>query len=151
MTISRGAGTEIIRTVNFEAVNQTGNMLIVGEKHHLYTVLSVVCHAKSVGGSDDFVRMFLFGYDSKQGGSEGSHEEIYIFQQRVSGLGTFVWNDKFSFNGFEPTPFSGPMNDATKQNAISDQGSSVAQTLQIDTESGAQFHVICTYIDQNNN
>ena len=150
MAISRGAGTEIIRSASFEAVNQTGNTLIFGVKHHIYTVLSVVCHAKSVGGSEDFVRMYLYGYDSKAGGSGGSHQDMYIFQQSVPASGTFVWNDKFSFNGHEPTPFNGAMNDATKQDAIADQGSTVAQELRIDTENGSDFDVFCTFIDQNN-
>jgi hypothetical protein len=64
---------------------------------------------------------------------------------------TFVWNDKFSFNGHEPTDFAGPMDDATKQDAIADQGSSVAQLLRIISEhADDNFHVSITYIDQNN-
>ena len=64
---------------------------------------------------------------------------------------TFVWSDKLSFNGHEPTNFTGPMDDATKQDAIADQGSSVAQRLQVWTENAADnVHVTCTYIDQNN-
>ena len=64
---------------------------------------------------------------------------------------TFVWNDKFSFNGYEPTDFAGPMADATKQDAIADQGSSVAQVLKVTAEHASDnFDVICTYIDQNN-
>jgi hypothetical protein len=64
---------------------------------------------------------------------------------------TYVWNDKFSFNGTEPTDFAGPMDDATKQDAIADQGSSVAQVLNIDAEHGSDnIDVFCTFIDQNN-
>ena len=64
---------------------------------------------------------------------------------------TFVLNDKFSFNGHEPTDFTGPVDDAAKQNAIADQGSSVAQKLQIVSENASDnFNVVCTYIDQNN-
>ena len=149
MAISRGAGTEIIRTINFNDVDNSGNILIMGVQHHIYTVLSVVCHARGVTGAEDWVRMYLKGYDSKGGATA---EEIYIFQQSVPSAGTFVWNDKFSFNGHEPTSFTGPMNNATKQDAIADQGNaSVAQELKIDAqEAGSDFHVICTYIDKNN-
>ena len=56
-----------------------------------------------------------------------------------------------SFNGFEPVNFTGPMNDATKQDAIADQGSSVSQQLRIVTENAADAgHVTVTYVDQNN-
>ena len=69
----------------------------------------------------------------------------------MSGDQTYVWNYKFSFNGHEPTDFAGPTDDATKQNAIADQGSSVAQVLYIDTENASDgFDVMCTFLDQNN-
>ena len=64
---------------------------------------------------------------------------------------TFVCNDKFSFNGAEPANFTGPMDDATKQDAIADQGGSVANILYIQAEAATDnFEVSCTYIDQNN-
>ena len=66
---------------------------------------------------------------------------------------TFVWNDKFSFNGFEPTTFNStaPLNTAAEQDAIADQGSAVPQVLKITAEdANDNFDVICTYIDQNN-
>ena len=64
---------------------------------------------------------------------------------------TFVWNDKIVFNGFEPTDFSGALDDATKQDAIADQGSSVAQLCKIHTEHADDgYEVNVTFIDQNN-
>ena len=47
MAISRGAGTEIIRTIHFDydASNTTDQQLIIGVQHHIYTVLSVICYA----------------------------------------------------------------------------------------------------------
>ena len=43
------------------------------------------------------------------------------------------------------------MNDATKQDAIADQGSSVAQKLRMSTTHASDgAHVTVTYIDQNN-
>ena len=74
-----------------------------------------------------------------------------IFKEDMSVTQTFVWNDKLTFNGFEPTDFAGPMDDAAKQDAIADQGSSVAQVLNIDAEHGSDnFDIWCTFIDQNN-
>ena len=148
MAISRGAGTEIIRTALFEEVDNTGRILIFGAQHHIYTVLSVVCEARSVTGASDWVRMYLKGYDTVVGETA---QDIFIFQEVMANDQTFVWNDKFSFNGHEPTDFTGPMDSIVKQDAIADQGSSVAQKLFIDAQdSGSNFHVMVTFIDQNN-
>jgi hypothetical protein len=88
------------------------------------------------------------GYDSLNGDTAQFNR---IFQQDMQLNQTFVWNDKFSFNGYEPVDFTGPMDDATKQDAIADQGSSVAQYISINAEHGSDgFDVTCTYIDQNN-
>ena len=148
MAIARGAGTEIIRTVHLEAVNSTGRKLIQGVQHHIYTVLSIIIYVDAINAAGDFVSCSLVGYDSL-GGTTAQFNRI--FQQDMQLQQTFVWNDKFSFNGYEPTDFAGPMDDATKQDAIADQGSSVAQYLSINAEHASDgFDVTCTYIDQNN-
>ena len=148
MAIARGAGTEIIRSISLEEVNSTARPLIVGVQHHIYTVLSVMCHAGGLNAAGDWITMYLTGYDSVGGTTA---QNIYIFQQDMQVGETFVWNDKFSFNGFEPTDFAGPMDDATKQDAIADQGSSVGQVLYIDAEHASDnIDVFCTFIDQNN-
>ena len=148
MAISRGAGTEIIRTALFEEVDNTGRILIFGAQHHIYTVLSVVCEARSVTGASDWVRMYLKGYDTVVGETD---QDIFIFQEVMTNDQTFVWNDKFSFNGHEPTDFTGPMDSIVKQDAIADQGSSVSQFLFCNgTHADDNFEVTVTYIDQNN-
>ena len=148
MAIARGAGTEIIRSIHLEDCNDTDRFLIVGEQHHIYTVLSITVMAANINAAGDYARCYILGYDSVGGTTQ---ERTYIFWQDMQQLQTFVWNDKFSFNGFEPTDFTGPMDDATKQNAIADQGSSVAQTLKIHCENSSDgYDVSCTYIDQNN-
>ena len=70
---------------------------------------------------------------------------------------TFVWNDKFSFNGYEPVNFgtggitAAPLSSADQQDAIADQGGSVKQTLNCyATHASDGFEVLITYIDQNN-
>ena len=148
MAIVRTAGTEIIRTAMFEAVNETEQKLIVGEQHHIYTVLSitVLCWATQAATNKIYFR--LKGYDSKGGTTAQEH---HIFRWTMVANETFVWNDKFSFNGHEPTDFAGPMDDVTKQNAIADQGSSVAQFMACSaTHASDDCDVIITYIDQNN-
>ena len=148
MAISRGAGTEIIRTAMFDDIDSTTQDLIVGVQHHIYTVLSITIHAQAWQSPGNKVKLFIDGYDAKGGTTAQS---ITIFNESLILGQTFVWNDKFSFNGFEPTNFTGPMDDATKQDAIADQGSSVVQKLRMNTthaDDGA--HVTITYIDQNN-
>ena len=48
MAIARGAGTEIIRCAQFEDIINSDVTLIYGEKHHIYTVLSIIIYC-SVG------------------------------------------------------------------------------------------------------
>ena len=70
----------------------------------------------------------------------------------MSAIQTFVWNDKFSFNGHEPTGISGAMNTAAEQDAIADQGNnSAAQSLVALAEQGNDdFDITTTFLDQNN-
>ena len=147
MAIARGAGTEIIRSASFEDVDDNVQILIEGVQHHIYTVLSVICYVNTMS-SPRYLRMRLKGYDSNAGTTAQEH---IIFKQVLSVDETFVWNDKFSFNGFEPVDFAGPMDDATKQDAIADQGSGVGQYLEIHGENSAdRFDIVVTFIDQNN-
>ena len=149
MAIARGAGTEIIRTASFEDVNNSPNQdLIYGVQHHIYTVLCITAYFDAIGGSSDAdasVGIVLLGYDS-YAGTAGEYIKLAVSDGR-SAKDTFVWNDKFSFNGFGPTDFTGPMDDATKQNAIADQGGS-AQRLQIYSGHSATYlDATITYID----
>ena len=146
MAISRGAGTEIIRTAMFEDVAGVGTRdLIIGEQHHIYTVLSVVMYTVNAGG---YINLNVTGYDSYGGTTD---QEIVLLSRTLVAAETFVWGDKFSFNGYEPTDFSGAMDAADDQNAIADQGSSVAQKLQITPVSAdANYDIHVTFIDQNN-
>ena len=148
MAIVRTAGTEIIRTAMFEAVNETEQKLIVGEQHHIYTVLSITVLCTATQAATNKIYFRLKGYDSKGGTTAQEH---HIFRWTMVANETFVWNDKFSFNGHEPTDFAGPMDDVTKQNAIADQGSSGAQFMACSaTHASDDCDIIITYIDQNN-
>jgi hypothetical protein len=148
MAIARGAGTEIIRTVHLEDVNSTQAVLIFGVQHHIYTVLSVTVYANAIQSAGNYFELSILGYDSTAGTSAQNN---LIVQEQMQLSQTFVWNDKFSFNGHEPVDFTGPMDSIAKQDAIADQGSSVAQKLRIVTQHASDsFEVTCTYIDQNN-
>ena len=63
---------------------------------------------------------------------------------------TYVWNDKFSFFGVEPTGISGtgPTADAY-QEALAAQGGSARQAFQfLVTDAADNYDVTCTYLDQ---
>ena len=148
MAISRGAGTEIIRSAWFEDIDDTSTILIYGVQHHIYTVLSVIIKCNSLQAVTDKMHLVMTGYDAKAGTTGQDH---YLMGRVIPADETFVWNDKFSFNGHEPTDFSGPMDDATKQDAIADQASGVAQTLRaFSSDASDDFEIGITYIDQNN-
>ena len=148
MAIARGAGTEIIRSAHFEyvAANTTAQTLIFGVQHHIYTVLSIIVDAYL---NSDGLKCYLTGYDSLEGTTA---QDMQCFHTGAMSVNTsYIFNDKFSFNGHEPTDFAGPMDSIVKQDAIADQGSSVAQKLQMQKVASADdFHVHITYIDQNN-
>ena len=72
MAISRGAGTEIIRTIHYhyDGANQTVQTLILGEKHHIYTVLSIICYCDYATTSvSDSLQVYLTGLDALDGTS----------------------------------------------------------------------------------
>jgi len=148
MATVRTAGTEIIRTSHnvYTDATTTEIPLIYGVQYHIYTILSIICYGNT---ADCAITLFLKGYTADAGTTDTT---IYLLRNElVGGENTFVWNDKFSFNGFEPVDFTGPMDDATKQDAIADQGSSVAQVLYAKkAANGDQFHIHTTFIDQNN-
>ena len=148
MAISRGPGTEIIRSVHLETVSNSAEELIFGVQHHIYTVLSIIVHAVSLNAENDYTHCYLQVYDSLSGESAQS---INLFKQNMLTAGTFVWNDRFSFMGTEPTDFSSGLDSVAKQDAIADQATATAQKLFITGEHPSDnFDVTCTYIDQNN-
>ena len=148
MAIARGAGTEIIRSIQLEEVSSAAEELIFGVQHHIFTVLSIIVHATGLNAAGNYIHCFLTGYDSLGGTTA---QTINIFHQDMQVNQTYVWNDKFSFNGHEPVDFTAGMDSIVKQDAVADQGSAVVQKLLIYAEHASDnFDVTCTYIDQNN-
>jgi len=150
MAIARGAGTEIIRSTLLHNLNNTSEVLIYGVRHHIYTILSIIVKVEAIATTGNWVKCYLTGYDS---GAGTAQSDFVIFEPSMSLDQTFVWNDKFSFNGYEPVNFTGPISSEAEQDAIADQlvsGDSNRQILYIYTEGADNFDVLCTYIDQNN-
>ena len=156
MAIARGAGTEIIRSAHFKLA--TGgpvgpHVLIQGVQHHIYTVLSIVCYCAytAVTNANDELMCEIQGYDSYGGTTDQAIGIFTTSEAGVHGRDTYVWNEKFSFNGFEPVDFATGL-DATKQDAIADQGNnSVSQKLQVEKgHANDIWDITVTYIDQNN-
>lgn len=151
MAIARGAGTEIIQTVNLTDVDSSAwYYLISGEQHHIYTVLSVVIHANSVNAAGNAFKLRIVGWDSK---TAASGTVINLLSQGMNTGETFVFNDKFSMLGRTPVDWgTGALSTVAHHDAIADQGhSSGGQSLQCQgSHTADQFHVVITYIDQNN-
>ena len=151
MAIARGAGTEIIRTALFQDVRGADvyHDLIIGEQHHIYTVLSVVMHCRALHTATDYFRLEFLGYDSFE---DGTGSTIRMLREISQESKTFVWNDKFSFNGCEPATFTEPLSTTTEQDAIADQGTTTAQKLRFFTGGNVntKHDIVVTYIDQNN-
>ena len=61
MAISRGAGTEIIRSAHFAELDGTVSTVIYGEQHHIYTVLSVIVYVQSIQAAGNYLNMRLLG------------------------------------------------------------------------------------------
>lgn len=138
MAIPSGSGTETIHSVLMEDVSSVTQTLITGVQHHIYTILSVTIRTVAVHASANDVNLFLVGYDSMAG---ASGQTMQIVNHTAVVKSTFVWNDKFSFFGYEPS--------SNTQLARAQQASSTPQYLKIETAaSDCKVDVTCTYIDQ---
>jgi hypothetical protein len=153
MAISRGAGTEIIRTAHFEyiAANTTAQVLIFGVQHHIYTVLSLSFYNVQTATTDSNTTLatYIDGYDC----IDGSNADTLLFRTGVTnGFSTFIYNDKISFNGHGPTDFAGGagVDSIAKQDAIADQGGAVQKLMCQKGHNNDLWNISITYIDQNN-
>ena len=145
MAVPTGSGTETVHSHLFADVDGD-QTLILGVQHHIYTVLSVVVHCNALNAATDEIVLNLIGYDSHAGSTGGT---MTFLKQNIAVGQTFVWNDRFSFNGSEPSDFaSGGLTVAADQIALAAQGTSTAQYLQAQvTNAGDDFDVLVTYID----
>ena len=143
MAVPTGSGTETLHSHMFEDVDGAQN-LIVGVQHHVYTVLSVIVWAEVLNSTADFGYLRMVGYDNHGGASA---QEVYMAKFNIQVGETYVWNDKFSFNGYEPTGTA--VLSAAVQILNAAQGGSADAELQFtQTHAGDDYDILVTYLDQ---
>ena len=128
MAVPSGSGTETVHAHHFDDVDAT-QTLIFGVQHHVYTVLSVIVYCIALDATTDIMYLYVKAHSGHQGTSGNVH---YLTSANLQVAETFVWNDKFSFNGVEPT------------------GTNVLSAFSMTSaDSGGQnYDVHCTYLDQ---
>ena len=143
MALPTGSGTETVHSHLFENVDAS-QTLIFGVQHHVYTVLSIIAYCNVLNATTDFGYIMFKGHDGHAGAS-GATMTLARFNIQVGE--TYVWSDKFSFNGVEPT---GANNfTAAEQIAIAAQSGSAVQEIKFSiTDATDDFDVLVTYLDQ---
>ena len=78
MAIARGAGTEIIRSHAFEDMSGAAatNKLIVGEAHHIYTVMSIIIRCGALDATTDKFTVNFYAFDLHAG---AANQNIELF------------------------------------------------------------------------
>tara|TARA_R110000737_G_scaffold291130_1_gene297768 strand:- start:10 stop:462 length:453 start_codon:yes stop_codon:yes gene_type:complete len=149
MALVVSAGTETLHAASF-ADTDADQDLIVGVVHHIYTVLSTIVFTVSIGTAGDVYELLILGHDHFGDATSQANPMIIAKVVAVAGQ-TFVFNDKFSFNGFSSAAYTEPMSTNTEQATIAQQGGSVAQHYQIHPlDTAVITDVTVTFIDQNN-
>ena len=148
MALSVAAGTETLHALSFGDADATQD-LIVGAVHHIYTVLSTFVYSVSIGTAGDTFQLAIVGHDHHAGAD--TNASIMVIAKVISVAGqTFIFNDKFSFNGFGAAAYTEPMDTNVEQLAIAQQGGTLNryQYIPLDADVDCDIHV--TFIDQNN-
>ena len=147
MAVPTGSGTETLHSHLFEDVDAT-QILIFGVQHHVYTVLSIIVYCNALDATTDFGYIQIKTYDNHTSSGTGSTMILARFNPQVGE--TYVWNDKFSFNGYEPSGTA--VMSAAVQILNAAQGGSADAELQFtmtSADSGGQdYDVGITYLDQ---
>jgi hypothetical protein len=143
MALPTGSGTETLHAHHFENVDAT-QTLILGVQHHVYTVLGAIFFCNVLNATTDTGTINIIGHDGHAGASARG---MGLAQFNIQVGETFVWNDKFCFNGYEVTGTTAF--NAAQQIAIAAQSGSVAQQLSFAQSSVTDdFDVHITYLDQ---
>jgi hypothetical protein len=143
MAVPTGSGTETLHSHLFMNVD-AAQTLIFGVQHHVYTVLSVIVYCNVLNATTDFGYLQLKGYNNHEGAS-GDNMGIARFNIQVGE--TYVWNDKFSFNGYEPSG-TAVMSAAVQILNAAQGGSADAELIFDQTHATDDFDVTVTYLDQ---
>ena len=90
-------------------------------------------------------KLYIEGFSAHQA-SSGSI--IYLLDGTMQVGETYVWNDKFSFNGYEPTG-TDVFSTAAHQTANAAQAGSTAQYLKFGCDhANDNYDITVTYLDQ---
>ena len=145
MAVPTGSGTETLHTHIFKDVDAT-QTLILGAQHHTYSVISLTVLCNVLDATADTFTISLIGWDSHAGASAQTME---ICRGNPQVGETFIWNDRFSFFGYEPTGISGAFGNAAYQIALAARGGNTAQQLSFGMSHATDDYDVCvTYIDQ---
>ena len=143
MAVPTGSGTETLHSHAFADVDAV-QTLIYGVQHHVYTVLSIIVYCNALNATTDFGYIDFKSYDN-HAGSSGANIRMARFNPQVGE--TYVWNDKFSFNGYEPSGTA--VMSAAVQILNAAQGGSADAELQFYmTHASDDYDVLLTYLDQ---
>ena len=147
MAVPTGSGTETIHAHHFEDVDAE-QPLILGLQHHIYTVLSIIVYCEVLNATTDFGYLQMKTYDNHSASGTGSTMIFARFNIQVGE--TYVWNDVFSFNGYEPSGTA--VMSAAVQILNAAQGGSADAELQFTMTSadggGQDYDIGITYVDQ---
>ena len=145
MAVPTGSGTETLHSHLMENVD-AAQTLIYGAQHHVYTVMSIIVYCEVLNATTDYGYLQTKGYGAHySSGQTGMTMRFARFNIQVGE--TYVWNDKFSFNGYEPSGTA--ILSAAVQILIAAQGGSAVQELQFDmTHQADDFNIVVTYLDQ---
>ena len=127
MAVPTGSGTETVHGHFFRDVDNM-QTLIFGAQHHIYTVMSVIVNATALDATTDEGFIQFVGYDLHS--SSGSATTFTLAKFNIQVGETYVWNDKFSFNGTEPN--STAVLSAAVQILVAAQGTATVQKLNFD-------------------
>jgi len=147
MAVPTGSGTETLHSHFFEDVDSL-QTLIYGVQHHIYTVLSVIVYCNALDATTDFGYLQIKTYDNHSSSGTGSTMILARFNPQVGE--TYVWNDKFSFNGYEPSG-TAVMSPAVQILNAAQGGTADAEfqfTMTSADGGGQDYDVGITYIDQ---
>ena len=143
MAVPTGSGTETLHAHSFEDVDAI-QTLIYGVQHHVYTVLSIIVFCNAVDATTDKGYIDLKTYDNHGG---GSGQSMRITEFNLQAYETFVWNDKFSFNGYEPSG-SAAMSAAVQILNAAQGGSADQELIFSMTNAADDYNITVTYLDQ---
>jgi hypothetical protein len=148
MALSVAAGTETLQALSFGDADATQD-LIVGAVHHIYTVLSTFVYSISIGTAGDTFQLAIVGHDHHAGAD--TNASIMVIAKVVSVAGqTFIFNDKFSFNGFGSAAYTEPFDTNVEQATIAQQGGTLQRYRYIPLDADVDCDIHVTFIDQNN-